>query len=223
VLLSIATTEVHAADLRIIVHVANHASVTNDDLCDAQGQVSAVYKAAGVVMDFSATPRPASAADLAHHVELVLLSDAMVAMEVQDGKLTTKVVGHAARSLRRAYIFYTHLSAHARRTRSPISRALAIAIAHEIAHLLLPGHSHSSGGIMQAELSGRVIRVPRFTTSQAAAVRGFLAESVRHARDRLAGTPASPPVPGPPPGRAAGAELKGAVAARDLNQDLRVR
>jgi hypothetical protein len=221
-LLSIGASEVHAADLRIVVHVANHATVTMTDLQEAQRQVIAVYRDAGVVVDFTTTPRPILAFGLAHHVELVVLSDEMLAMEVRSGYVTAKVVGNASRALMRAYIYYRHLAKHASDTRSPISRALGIAIAHEIAHLLLPRHSHSTNGIMQAQLTGRVTRVPRFTASQAAAMRGFLNEAAQGVRDRLAGAP-----PRPPGTSSVGSEgamdLRGDLAARDVNADLRVR
>jgi hypothetical protein len=221
-LLSIGTSEVHAADLRIVVHVANHATVTMTDLQEAQRQVIAVYRAAGVVVDFTTTPRPTIAFDLAHHVELVVLSDAMLAMEVRAGHLTPKVVGNASRALMRAYIYYKHLAKHAIDTRSPISRALGMAISHEIAHLLLPRDSHSIEGIMQAQLAGRVSRVPRFTASQAAAIRGFLDQTAQDARDRRAGAPPTPPG-SPSVGAARPMDLRGAVAVRDVNEDLRVR
>ena len=220
--LAIGTAEAYAADLKVVVHVANHASVTTTDLREAQRQVTAVYRAVGVVMNFTMNPRAETTLDLAHHVELVVLSDAMVATEVRAGQLTTKVVGNASRALGRAYIYYKHLARHALETRSPISRALGVAIAHEIAHRLLPRGSHSTSGIMDAELRGRVTRVPRFTTSQAAAMRGFLNETAQGARDRLAGV--APKPPGTPPVGPEGAmDLRRGIAARDVDTDLRVR
>lgn len=220
---AIGTTELYAADLKVVVHVANHAAVTTTELREAQHQVTAVYRAAGVAMDFTMSPRAEMAFDLAHHVELVLLSDAMVVTEVRAGQLTTNVVGNASRALGRAYIYFKHLARHASETRSPTSRLLGVAIAHEIAHLLLPRRSHSTGGIMQAQLRGRVTRLPSFTTSQAAAMREFLNEAAQGGRDRLAKASAKA-APGTAPVSSEGAmDLRRAVAVRDVNDDLRVR
>ena len=220
--LLISTTEVYAADLSVVVHVTNHAAVTTTELREAQREVAAVYRAAGVAMDFTTAPRPRIAADLAHHVELVLLSDAMVATEMRMGQLTSKVVGNASRVLGRAYIYYKHLARYASETRSPISRALGVAIAHEVAHLLLPHRSHSTSGLMEAELRGRVTRVPRFTTAQAAAMRGVLNEATKGARDRLAGVPPKPPGTAHV-GPEGAMDLRRAIAVRDVNEELRAR
>jgi hypothetical protein len=167
------------------------------------------------------TPRPTIAFEPAHHVELVLLSDAMVATEVRSAQLTTKVVGTASRALGRAYIYYQHLVRHASETRSPVSRVLGVAIAHEIAHLLLPRRSHSTGGVMSAELRGRVTRVPRFTTSQAAAMRDLLNQAAQ-LRERVA--VAEPKPPGTSSARPETAmDLRHAVPVRDAKEELRVR
>jgi len=178
-LLAISGSSVDAADLRIMVHVADHAGVPKKDFAEAQRHVRAVYRAAGVVVDFLTAPRREAAVDDAHHVELVIFSDRMVTFELQSGHLTTQVVGRASRPLGRAYVYYRHVAAHARDTRSPLSLVLGMAIAHEVAHLHLPPGSHAGGGIMEARVSGRMTRIPTFTDPQAAAIRGFLAGEQR--------------------------------------------
>jgi hypothetical protein len=190
-LLAITASQVSAADVRTVVHVADHASVPRKDCEEAQRVVQRVFRTAGVVVDFVTKPRRAAAND-AHHVELVIFSDAMVALEMQSGHVTRQVVGRASRPLGRAYVYYKHVAAHARDTRSSLPLVLAMAIAHEVAHLHLPPDSHSSGGIMEARVGGRITRVPTFTGAQAAAMRGFLAAVERSGTGRLAQTQPAP-------------------------------
>jgi hypothetical protein len=193
-LLAISAFRVSAADFRIVVHVADHAGIPKNDFDEAQRAVQRVFRTAGVVVDFVTKPRRAAAIDDAHHVELVIFSDAMVSLEMQSGHVTRQVVGRASRPLGRAYVYYKHVAAHARDTRSSLPLVLAMAIAHEVAHLHLPPGSHSSGGIMEARATGRITRIPTFTDPQAAAMRGFLAavEQRSGAGSRLAQTQPAP-------------------------------
>lgn len=173
-LLAISASHVGAAGFRITVHVADHAGIPANDFDAARHRVQAVYRAAGIVLDFASAQRKPGFDD-AHHVELVIFSDAMVALEMRSGHVTSQVVGRASRPLRRAYIYYGHVVSHARDTRSSPALVLAMTIAHEVAHLHLPPGSHSSsGGIMDARVSGRISRLPAFTDAQAAAIRDFL-------------------------------------------------
>jgi len=190
-LLAITASQVSAADVRTVVHVADHASVPRKDCEEAQRVVQRVFRTAGVVVDFVTKPRRAAAND-AHHVELVIFSDAMVALEMQSGHVTRQVVGRASRPLGRAYVFTSTWRPTpeilGRRSRSWWQWSLRTR--SRICTFRLT--SHSIGGIMEARVGGRITRVPTFTGAQAAAMRGFLAAVERSGTGRLAQTQPAP-------------------------------
>jgi hypothetical protein len=84
-----------------------------------------------------------------------------------------------------AYVFYQRIEKLACRSRTPLPRVLACAVAHEIGHLLLGPNSHSERGIMRAEwypvdfepeAAARLL----FTAAQADLVRVHVREHVRY-------------------------------------------
>ena len=74
------------------------------------------------------------------------------------------------------FLFYDQIVRVARQYRQPLADILAVAIAHEIGHVLLPPPAHSPTGIMRAEWEGDDIRhaVPgtlEFTPAQTETIR----------------------------------------------------
>ncbi|MEQ1910147.1 MAG: hypothetical protein ABMA15_15080 [Vicinamibacterales bacterium] len=158
----------------VVVHVTDYRRIAPRDLRSAEQLAAQVYRAIGVqviwVDDQVETAQP----DGSFHLQVVLLSRAMTAMKCQQDGVSDNTFGIARKVGRRAYIFYDRIADHAARARFEVSHALAIVLAHEIGHLLLPAYSHSPSGIMRADLEGPLVRVPNFTNEQGAAIRGLL-------------------------------------------------
>jgi hypothetical protein len=73
-------------------------------------------------------------------------------------------------------VFHDHVWEFAEVRHKPVASVLALVIAHEIGHALLPAQAHSSVGIMQAEWDQQAMDQAddhelRFTTQQGALIR----------------------------------------------------
>jgi hypothetical protein len=130
----------------VVLHVTDHAGVSPADLASAEQQAARVYDAAGVRIAWTDGSLRTAQPDGAAHVDVILLSTEMVARTVLFEQFSDAVCGFAVRPTRRAYIFYNRIVDRAIRTRSPLDRLLAVVIAHEVGHLLLPRYSHSPSG-----------------------------------------------------------------------------
>lgn len=158
----------------VVVHVTDYRGIAPRDLASAEQLAAQVYRLIGVqviwVDDQVETAQP----DGSFHVKVVVLSRVMTSMKCQQDGLSDSTFGRGTKASRRAYIFYDRIADHAARARFEVSHPLAIVLAHEIGHLLLPVYGHSPSGIMRADLEGSLVRVPNFTSEQGAAIRGLL-------------------------------------------------
>src|SRR5262249_29929731 len=80
-----------------------------------------------------------------------------------------------------AYVYYRRVQSEARQYGSSEALVLACAIAHEVAHLLLPSRTHSTLGLMRARWDrddfGRAERGQlRFSDEEAALIRARVSE-----------------------------------------------
>ena len=166
------SAEAQAAERPVVLHVENHAHVTPEMLAHALRPAASIYAAAGIRMIWvegdPATARDASAL----HLRLLLLSREMSDTKIDADQVGDKVMGQAANSAGRAYIFYHRILEFAREKRTPASELLGKVIAHELGHML--GLRHSERGIMQAEPDLRAGVRQGFTESQAVAMWGEL-------------------------------------------------
>ena len=158
----------------VVVHVTDYRRIAPRDLGSAEQLAAQVYRAVGVQVIWTDELTDTAQPDGSFHVHVVLLSRAMTAMKCQRESVPDSTFGMATKPSRRAYIFYDRIADHAARARFEVSHPLAIVLAHEIGHLLLPAYSHSPSGIMRADLEGSLVRVPHFTNDQGAAIRGLL-------------------------------------------------
>jgi hypothetical protein len=158
----------------VVLHVTDYAQVSRSDLAKAEELATGIYRAAGVRTIWIEGAAATVLADNAFHLDVILLSKEMVAQKCRLDAIPDAAFGAATQSSRRAYIFYPRIAGHATRTRGAISRLLAGLLAHEIGHVLLPAHGHSTSGIMQGTWDGRIVRVPGFTKAQAATIRSLL-------------------------------------------------
>jgi hypothetical protein len=159
----------------VVVHVSDYRGIAPRDLRSAEQLAVEVYRAIGVQVIWTDELSDPAQPDGSFHVHVVLLSRAMTVMKCQEESLPDSTLGRATKPSRRAWIFYDRIADHAARVRSAVSHPLAIVLAHEIGHLLLPTYSHSPSGIMRADVEGSLVRVPKFTNEQGAAIRGLLA------------------------------------------------
>jgi hypothetical protein len=165
----------------IAVLAYNYAGVPADVLATAREKVSAVFEKAGVGIVW-AEPLSAAAADGATPAECRRPFSIQVMIRARQAKWEPgrkRIMGVAlAASDERAVLslFYDAVVDVARRYLSRRDDILAVALAHEIGHVLLPPPSHTSTGVMQAGWEGDDIRHAiigslAFTEAQAHAIR----------------------------------------------------
>jgi len=136
---------------RMTVHLVNYAGVPPDELRDAEREAAEIYAAAGIELEWvlgNKEDHPSAGRD----VRVVLLDDAMSSKKIIEGRLSEDVLGVGSQSAW-AYIFVTRVALHSIMARAPFPRALGRVVAHEIGHLVLPIHSHTRTGIMQAAVN----------------------------------------------------------------------
>jgi hypothetical protein len=132
----------------IVVDVVNEAGAPPEVVQTARSRVTGIYKPIGVGLVWIDTG--------AIGPEVVILKI------VRDGKaerlkaapdsLGVALTGGRGRG-RFAYVFYDRIEIVSRRNRLDPGTVLGTAIAHELAHLLLPHGSHSARGLMSADWS----------------------------------------------------------------------
>lgn len=157
--------------LDVVLH--NSAGIAGEDLSTARRQVEAIFRQAGIAVTW---PEPN------HNTEDSKPFQVTVLLRQQDPNWSPKrrpVMGMALASDSRrgvTMIYYESISGVARKYLQPAPELLAITIAHEIGHLLLPHPAHASEGIMRADWEGDDLRHAalqplRFTADEAARLR----------------------------------------------------
>jgi hypothetical protein len=160
-----------ALPLDVILH--DSAGVAADDLANTRGQIEAIFLDAGIAVTWRTARRSTEASDP---------FQVTVLLRKQDAGWTPKrrpVMGVAlASDARRGVtsVYYNSIAGVARTYSQPVVVLLAITIAHEIGHLLLPAPAHASEGIMRADWEGDDLRHAAmqplgFTAEQAASMR----------------------------------------------------
>jgi hypothetical protein len=164
----------HAIALTIVLQMSNTAGVPASVLGQAQSEVVRLYREIGVETEWH---RPENASRGEADVVRVIL------IPYETGELQRRqkaVMGAAIRTdhgTRIAYVFSRQVEKQAGRYGVSSPLVLACAIAHEIAHLLLPDGGHSALGLMRAcwdrDDFGRAERGQlRFSEEEAARLRG---------------------------------------------------
>jgi hypothetical protein len=164
---AIATAEPAA----IVVHVADYQGVRASERAEAFRRASDVFLAIGVALTWTDRPRH-NEADGLIHIDLVILN-AEMSDRHRPNPTTFGVASHVTK---RAYVYYPRIAKHCGPGPSDRTRALALVIAHELGHVLLPEYSHSTSGLMQREWKEQVVTIPPFLPWQARAIRAMVAE-----------------------------------------------
>ena len=161
------------ATLTLGVTLHDSSGADAEDLAAARSQVSAIFREAGIAVSWGSASRPREESD---PFQITVL------LRKRDPNWTPKrrpIMGVAlAPDARRGVttIYYSAIADVARQYSQPVPALLAIAIAHEIGHLLLPHPAHSSDGIMRADWEGDDLRRAalqplHFTSAEAARMR----------------------------------------------------
>ncbi len=147
----------------ITVLAYNYAEVSADVLANTRDKVRAVFEKAGVGIiwsePLSGTPGAETApAECRQPLAIqVMIRARQTAWE--PGRKRIMGLALAADDERAVLsLFYRAVMDVAVRYRSPLDDILAVALAHEMGHALLPPPSHASTGIMQARWEGDDIR-----------------------------------------------------------------
>jgi hypothetical protein len=137
----------HMLAAALVLHLSNFSGAPPAIVHQAQQEVTRVYAAIGVALEWSESPD--ARADHQPVTRVVLLP-----YETGDLRRSqTQVLGAAMRTGEGnavAYVFYQRVHAEAARYKVSTGLVLACAIAHELGHLLLPGATHAPTGLMRA-------------------------------------------------------------------------
>jgi len=171
------------------VRVYDYAGVVPETLTEAQSIAANFYTAIDIAIDWAPTmgPRARKRPDVENgrlqDFTINVLSRSMVARRAWPaGAIGSAVVAREGGG-RIAYVLYDRLKDAAAAAGWQEKELLAVVIAHELAHLLLPPGSHSSDGLMRtgwdvAELRQFHASSLAFTPEQSALIRARLGELV---------------------------------------------
>jgi hypothetical protein len=187
--LSVFAPRAEAGDEAVIrVRLHDYVGLTSEAIADAQQAAARFYEPIGVTIDWAPTYRPH--ARKKHDGDLGPLQDFTInvlsASMVAKGHWAPDALGAAVVAREGggsiAYVLYDRLKTAAAASRWPTSDLLALVIAHELGHLLLPPGSHSEG-LMHAnwdvsELRRMHLTDLAFTRNQMSLIRERLAEMV---------------------------------------------
>jgi hypothetical protein len=171
------------------VRVYDYAGVVPETLTEAQSIAANFYTAIDIAIDWAPTmgPRARKRPDVENgrlqDFTINVLSRSMVARRAwPPGAIGSAAVAPEGGG-RIAYVLYDRLKDAAAAAGWQDKELLAVVIAHELAHLLLPPGSHSSDGLMRkgwdvAELRQFHASSLAFTPDQTALIRARLGEVV---------------------------------------------
>jgi hypothetical protein len=157
----------------LVLHVKDYQRVPAGELAGAQRVVSELYARIGVEIVWTAGSARMAPADGNWHVDVVIMDQQMTDRDAPDAT----AFGKGSMLIHRATIYFPRILAHAWMTHSNPARVLALVLAHEVGHTLLPEYSHAASGLMRANWEGAVVHVPGFAPAQATAIRATLAHS----------------------------------------------
>lgn len=139
-----ADRQAEAQPLKLTLKIRNDANLSNDLIRDAQSKVNAIYANAGVEIAW---------VDEAADLMVVLLSrdNAALMKQIPDAMGFAPCSKTARGAV--AYVLQGRVDTIAQGYSAETSTVLAIAMAHEVGHLLLPFNAHSGTGVMRAEMN----------------------------------------------------------------------
>jgi hypothetical protein len=148
----------------LTVAVAHYADVDPKTMKEAERVASEVYRRAGIEIQWVEP----STYEGATRLYVNVLSQEMAAPYYA----SDETVGFAIPGSRAANVIYERIRQAARRRHVASGLLLGYVIAHELGHLLLPAHSHSSSGLMRPDIDMELAATKklRFTAHQVALI-----------------------------------------------------
>jgi hypothetical protein len=148
----------------LTVAVAHYADVDPKTMKEAERVASEVYRRAGIEIQWVEP----STYEGATRLYVNVLSQEMAAPYYA----SDETVGFAIPGSRAANVIYERIRQAARRRHVASGLLLGYVIAHELGHLLLPAHSHSSSGLMRPDIDMKLAATKklRFTAHQVALI-----------------------------------------------------
>jgi hypothetical protein len=170
---------------RLVLRVYNYAAVSQEWIRLAREKVRRTYGEAKVDVDWiEPLSRPADTVVPSKSSANIFAVRLLIRPKMVSDRHTTResVMGVALASDEcggTLSVSYAQVLRVAGQYRQPVPDILALAMAHEVGHLLLPPPSHSATGIMRAEWDGDDIRRAvvgqlTFTTTEASLIRAKL-------------------------------------------------
>jgi hypothetical protein len=149
--------------IAITVRVRDTAQVPADVLAQARWDVTRIFSQATVDLLWRTPASLCAESNATQHAALTIaLLSSEQALQIDSG-ITTDRVGFAPRAAaaggRVAYVLYDRIDVLAEANGWAPARILAIAMAHEIGHLLLPYDAHSLDGVMRADWTTESIQL----------------------------------------------------------------
>ena len=146
----------------LTVAVAHYAAVDPQTMKEAERIASDVYRLAGIEIKWVEH----STYEGATRFYVNVLSQEMAAPFY----VSEETVGFAIPGSRAANVIYERIRQAARKRHVTSGLLLGYVIAHELGHLLLPAHSHSSSGLMRSDIDMEraAMKKLRFTADQVA-------------------------------------------------------
>jgi hypothetical protein len=170
---AVAWADEPARRARVVLHVKDYQTVPPGELREAQAVVQRVYARIGVDLVWTTGSARIAPDDGDRHIDVVIMNKEMTDRDAPDAK----AFGKGNMRIHRATVYFPRIVAHAHKTHSNPCRVLALVLAHEIGHTLLPEYSHSSSGWMRASWEGAIVQIPNFAREQGDAIRAMLAVS----------------------------------------------
>ena len=172
--------------LAIVLRVRDTAGVPDDVLAKAQTDITRIYREAGVQILWPTTESLSAESNAFRQSALTV---AVVTLHQAKRMTPAVAAGHLGFAPstpegdgRLVYVIYDRVERLTGGNGLRRSSVLAIAIAHEIGHLLLPSNGHSLTGLMRAEWTRAELDVAQreltfFTTRQGALLRNRISAS----------------------------------------------
>ena len=167
---------------RVVVLAYNYARIPGSVMSAARAKAIAIYRNAGVDVDWVERLSANSDTHDAFTGDAFTVRVLIRTGQAEWSPTKRSVMGMALAGDRRSAVvslFFDEVSRVARRYEQPPADVLAIAIAHELGHVLLPSPSHTTTGIMRGVWDGDDVQHAFgeplvFTAEQAALMRDKL-------------------------------------------------
>jgi hypothetical protein len=131
----------------LVLHLSNFSGAPASAVHRVQDEVTRVYAAIGVSLDWSETREAET--DPQPSIRVILLPYETGGLRHSEKAVMGSAV-HTADGSAIAYVYYRRVQAEAARYDVSTDLVLACAIAHELGHLLLPIRAHAPDGLMRA-------------------------------------------------------------------------